>query len=1039
MPPRPPLRPPPRPPPGRGPFLRGPPPRGVSPGRGGRGSPGRGTPGRASPGRGAPTPPTGAAAPPTPPPPTPPPPPAPESPQKKMFEDLMAKKLAEWDRMMGSGKDEERAQSFDMFRKLSDEEVDLANRTVSKKRLKEFIDLQIQYFDQLAGENNPKLRSEGLKKFQQVCESELALAKAVGPKEALLEESESDSALAKKRKEEDQAKKEEEEKKKKEEEEKNRKEAEEKKKKEDEEKKKQEDKEKKKKEDEAARKHSDAQALYGMHAMSGMMPRTMPGMHVPGMPLTMTPEQMRAMMMAPQAASTSRTFAKQQRFDTPTGMMTTGMHDVIGPVTEGSHFGKEHKPLTAEQFTALCNADSTLQFHQKPGHFPSRLPSRSPSTPSMADVRKEGTDKDTKTPVSDIDNKLKLLSQLESAKGVLQNHCSPGSSTSMVEEVKNRLRKINRLQMKVIDEILGSKAELTSDIVSDLRPEKYEREKFDDVRKRDGAAVDVKEKKGKKGKRSKEPKKIVVELPEYSEPNTHVVTASISRFDDHGVCTGTTDLCPGPQESRPEVIWERPRSETRAPDRMSMAGPPRDAIADYGPPPDIGPHCIHYEQHIQLITDNVPHYHEEMMPPEKDMYCQQPAFPAPTYSVLQSQCFTPPPCLPLEFDIIARGNLSFLQEVSDVGVEAEEEEPDDEEDELSLDLPLDPPPSKPRMLSQTTIIVNRPEQGVQTEIAQPPPAEPLQPTQPPQPVPPQPVQKAPVPPPPPSPQIHVQAVEVKQSSSSDKRFAKSCEESLQRIADSVDDILNSLSSLSSDYAQGAMGQRQDRYDDDSYDDYYDDSYDEYDDFSESDDPPPRRQSQRSKGRRRTSGCDDGPSLWSWLCRSVRTLRESSPSRANQNGSHTMQVANRIRELVQRVIQASNEVIMARKAIQQGELQGEIAMQNVFEAENKLWQLINLESQLANELAQYRTLDTTSDKTYFDSLIQAEDRIRRLIQVETQLANEIGAWRQLSSQMPQSTSYTRTTMYRVPETAYSTSSATPTGLLSPSSSSTGYTS
>ncbi|KAH7936179.1 hypothetical protein HPB52_019662 [Rhipicephalus sanguineus] len=943
---------PPRPPPGRGPFPRGPPPRGVSPGRGGRGSPGRGMPGRASPGHGAPTPPPGAAAPPLPTPP-PPPPPAPESPQKKMFEDLMAKKLAEWDRMMGSGKDEERAQSFDMFRKLSDEEVDLANRTVSKNRLKEYIDLKIQYFDQLAGENNPKLRSEGLKKFQKVCENELALAKAVGPKEALLEDSERDSALAKKRKEEDQAKKEEEEKKKKEEEEeKNRKEE---KKKEDEERKKKEDEEKKKKEDEEARKHSDAQALCGMHVMSGMMPRMMLGMHVPGMPLAMTSEQMRATMMASQAASTSRTLAMQQRFDTSTGMMTTGMHGVIGPVTEGSHFGKEHKPLKAEQFTPLYNADSTSQSHQKPGHFPSRLPSRSPSKSSMADVRKEGTDKDTETPVSDIDKKLKLLSQLESARGVLQNHCPPGSSTSMAEEVKNRLRKINRLQIKVIDEILGSKADLTSEIVSDIRPEKYEREKFD-VRKEGGAAVDVKEKKGMKGKPSKEPKKIVVELPEYSEPNTHVVTASISRFDARGGCTRTTDLCPGPQESRPEVIWERPRSETRAPDRMSMAGPPRDAIADYGPLPDIGPRCIHFEQHIELITDNVPHYHEEMMPPEEDVYCQQPPFPAPTYSVLQSQCFTPPPCLPLEFDIIARADLSFLREVSDVGVEAEEEEPDDEEDELSLDLPFDPPPSKPRMLSQTTIIVNRPEQGVQTEIAQPPPAEPLQPTQPPQPVPPQPVQKAPEPPPPPSPQIHVQAVELKQSSSSDKRFAKSCEESLQRIADSVDDILNSLSSLSSDYAQGAVRQGQERYDDDSYESY-DDEFDEYDDLSESDDPPPRRQRQRSRGRRRTSGCDDGPSLWGWLCRSVRAIREGSPSRANQNDSHTMQVANRIRELVQRVIQASNEVIMARKAIQQGGLLGENAMQNVFEAENKLWQLINLESQMANELAQYRTLDT----------------------------------------------------------------------------------
>lgn len=881
-----------------------------------------------------------------------------------MFQDLMAKKLATWDRMMGSSKDEERAQSLDMFRKLSDEEVDLANRTVSKNRLKEFIDLKIQYFDQLAGENNAKVRSEGLKKFQQVCENELALAKSVVPKDVLLEESDS----AKKQKEE----------------------------------------EKKEEEKKEARKPTDA--VHGTHPMAGMMY---------GMPLSITPEQMRAMMMAnSQAASTSRMLAMQ-----------TGMQDV--PVAESSQMGSEHRFLTQEQFTALCNADGTLEFNRKPRRFPSWLPSRPLSKSSMVDVRVRREEIDDtkppvsdveKTPVSDIDKKLKLLNQLESARGVLQNHYPPDSSTSMAEEVRNRLRKINRMQMKVIDEIIGSKADLTSEIVSDLRPEKYEREGFDD-------AVDAKEKKGKKGKRSKEPKKIIVELPEYSEPNTHVVAASISRFDARGLCTGTTDLCPGPQESRPEVLWERPRSETRAPDRVSIGGPIRGEIADYGP--DTAPRCIHYEQRIELFADNVPppHYHEEMNAPhyhqdpnfEENVYYQQaPAFPATTYSVLQSQCFTPPPCLPLEFDIVARGSL--LREASD-DVNAEEEPGD--EDELPLD---DPRLRKPRVLSQTTIIVNRPEQGVQTETAQPPPAEPSQP-QAALPVPPQPVQKAPEPSP--SPQIHVQTVDVKESSSSDKRFAKSCEESLQRIADSVDDILSSLGSLSSDYAQGAVRRHQESYDDD---DFYDD--DSYDDFSGSDDPPPRRQRQRSRGRRRTSGGDDGPSLWGWLCRSVRSVRDGSPSDANQNDSHTMQVANRIRELVQKVIRASNEVIMARKAIQRGGLQGEIAKQNVLETEDKLWQLINLESQLANELAQYRTLDTTADPAYFDSLARAEDKIRRLIQVETQLANEIGAWRQLSSQMPQSTSYTRTTMYRVP--GYSTSTSA-TGLLSPSTSSTGYTS
>lgn len=934
-----------------------------------------------------------------------------------MFQDLMAKKVSEWDRMMGTTKDEERGLSFEHFRKLSDEEVDLARRTVSKNRLKEFIDLKIQYFDQLAGEATPKHRAEGLKKFRQVCESELELAKAVGPQHVFLEEAEAEAALAKKKRAEEDEKKEEEEKKKKkkEEEEKKSKEEEDKKAKEEEEKKK-----KKKEEEEKAAKEAQnqrdvqAQAMYGMQAM---MPRMMPGMRPRGLPLAMTPEQMRALMMASggQAASTSRMFS-------PSG--TQGMQDLMGTMPQGSHIGSEHKPLTAEEMTALYDADGTMKFTKAPGQYPSRLPSKS----SMADVR--GTDKEKDSKVSDIDQKLKLLTQLESARGVLQNHYPPDSSTSMADEVRNRLRKINRLQMKVIDEILGSKADLTSEIVSDLRPEKHDREKVDDL------TTDAK--KGKKGK--KEPKKIIVELPDYSEADTHVVTASISRFDAQGMCTGTTDLCPLPEESRPEVLWERP------PDRRSMGGPPGD---DYGPPPDMGQRCIHYERHIDFFPDNAPHYHEEMPPPPpEDVYYPQPAFSTPTYSVLQSQCFTPPPCLPLEFDIIAQGNFSFAPEAIDVGVEAEDLFPEDlyDDDDDNEEAPLPPPSSKPQMVSKTTIIVNRPEQGVETEIVQPAEQSQMQgqeaSVQPPQPLQMAAIQTAAAsePRPTPSPQIHVQTVEVKQSSSSDTRFAKSCEESLQRIANSVDDILNSLSSLSSEYAQGA-GRRQGRYDDDYYDD--DASYDEYDDYSESDDPPPRRQRRRSKssGRRRTSaGNKESPSLWGWLCRSVRTIREGSPSRANQNDSQIVQVANRIRELVQRVIQASNEVIMARKAIQQGGLQGQIAMQNVFEAENKLWQLINLEGQLANELAQYRTLDTTSDKAYFDSLIQAEDKIRRLIQVETQLANEIGAWRQMSQQMPQATSYTRTTMYKAPGNVYSTStSATPTGLLSPSSSSTGYTS
>ncbi|EEC20466.1 hypothetical protein IscW_ISCW015288 [Ixodes scapularis] len=105
----------------------------------------------------------------------------------------------------------------------------------------------------------------------------------------------------------------------------------------------------------------------------------------------------------------------------------------------------------------------------------------------------------------------------------------------------------------------------------------------------------------------------------------------------------------------------------------------------------------------------------------------------------------------------------------------------------------------------------------------------------------------------------------------------------------------------------------------------------------------------------------------------------------------MQMGSRIGTLIESVIRVSREVIEARRAIQQSGLRGEHYVDGIFQAENKLWELIDLEAQLANELAYYRQSDLASDNPYFQGLAQAENKIRRLIAVETQLAREIGSW------------------------------------------------
>lgn len=168
------------------------------------------------------------------------------------------------------------------------------------------------------------------------------------------------------------------------------------------------------------------------------------------------------------------------------------------------------------------------------------------------------------------------------------------------------------------------------------------------------------------------------------------------------------------------------------------------------------------------------------------------------------------------------------------------------------------------------------------------------------------------------------------------------------------------------------------------------------------------------------------------------MRDTSKDSLSQRDPRVAEVGSRIRELIQQVIRVSNEVIEARKSIQQFGAGGEQAVQNVFAAEGKLWELIDLEAQLANELSQFRQLDTGTDDQYFAGVKEAEGKIRRLIEVETQLANEIGAWRAMTQNAPKENT-SKTTLYKVPGAYSSSATETPPDALTPSSSSTGYTS
>ncbi|EEC15375.1 hypothetical protein IscW_ISCW021001 [Ixodes scapularis] len=119
-----------------------------------------------------------------------------------------------------------------------------------------------------------------------------------------------------------------------------------------------------------------------------------------------------------------------------------------------------------------------------------------------------------------------------------------------------------------------------------------------------------------------------------------------------------------------------------------------------------------------------------------------------------------------------------------------------------------------------------------------------------------------------------------------------------------------------------------------------------------------------------------------VSRSLDQIRRRSRS------ARVLQMGGRIRTLIQDILEVSREVIRARRAIQMGGQRGEHNLRNIFAAESKLKELIDLESELADELASWRRSDFDSEDDYFAELQRMEDKVRRLIDVERRLVREI---------------------------------------------------
>ncbi|EEC03449.1 conserved hypothetical protein [Ixodes scapularis] len=194
---------------------------------------------------------------------------------------------------------------------------------------------------------------------------------------------------------------------------------------------------------------------------------------------------------------------------------------------------------------------------------------------------------------------------------------------------------------------------------------------------------------------------------------------------------------------------------------------------------------------------------------------------------------------------------------------------------------------------------------------------------------------------------------------------------------------------------------------------------DYDAYGEEDSVSMNRRGQDLADRR--VAMDDeippGPSFWQWICQSIYSPRRGramaerperslergrSRSRDQERDDRVREKEEELRQLIDSVIKVSQDVIMARRAIELGGVGEERCLGNMLEAEGKLRDLIDLEVRLANELSNFRNSDMVPNEESRMSVLNAEEKIRRLIDVESRLAEGFVTERKSLSSLPHNT-------------------------------------
>lgn len=165
--------------------------------------------------------------------------------------------------------------------------------------------------------------------------------------------------------------------------------------------------------------------------------------------------------------------------------------------------------------------------------------------------------------------------------------------------------------------------------------------------------------------------------------------------------------------------------------------------------------------------------------------------------------------------------------------------------------------------------------------------------------------------------------------------------------------------------------------------------------------PRRRRRQRSTVTRRNRAArtetaaeevPPGVPFWDWICKSICNLL---PFSNDAKGSKSHRGAN-IQRLVDDVMATSQEVVQAKRRLQNTNGSVEASVKSMGDLETKLWKLIDLEVDLVNELARYRWSGDVQDPKAEMKLNSAEEKIWRVIGVQTRLAQDLGDWRKTST-------------------------------------------